>query len=127
LASALRGSRVELQLGTVVHDVHWRRGSVSVSGTSLGRSFEVSAKRAIVTLPLGVMQADARDAAHVRFSPALTAKRDALGHLAPGAVIKVLLRFRSAFWEKRDKGRYRDVAFFHPRHSAFPTLWTSLP
>ena len=127
LAGDLRGSRVELLLGTPVVEVRWRRGAVTVSGTSLGRPFEVTAKRAIVTLPLGVLQAVARDAAHVRFTPALAAKRDALRHLAPGPVIKVLLRFRSAFWEKRDRGRYRDVAFFHPRQSAFPTLWTSLP
>ena len=127
LAAELQGSRVHLQLNTVVREVRWGRGTVGVRGTFLDRPFEVKAKRAIVTLPLGVLQAGAREAGHVRFAPALAAKRDALRHLAPGPVIKVLLKFRSAFWEGRDNGRYRDVSFFHPREQAFPTFWTSLP
>jgi monoamine oxidase len=63
----------------------------------------------------------------VRFTPALAAKRDALKLLAPAPVLKVLLRFRRAFWEELDGGRYRDVAFFRARDAAFPTLWTALP
>ena len=42
-------------------------------------------------------------------------------------MIKTCLRFRTAFWEKLDRGRYRNVAFFHPRQEAFPTFWTALP
>jgi monoamine oxidase len=127
LASELRGSAVELQLNTVVRSVRWSRHAVTVAGMFLGRPFKTSAKRAIVTLPLGVLQRPARDAEAVRFTPALTSKRDALKQLAPGPVLKVLLRFRKAFWEELDGGRYRDVAFFHPREAAFPTFWTALP
>jgi monoamine oxidase len=54
-------------------------------------------------------------------------KRDALKHLAAGPVLKVLLRFRTAFWEALDDGRYRDAAFFHAPRLAFPTFWTALP
>jgi monoamine oxidase len=42
-------------------------------------------------------------------------------------VIKVVLQFRSAFWEKVEGGRYADAAFFHSPSAAFPTFWTSLP
>ena len=127
LVGGLRGSNVELQLNTVVEAVRWARGSVNVSGTFLGRPFEVRAKRAIVTLPVGVMQAPANAPGAVRFNPALAEKRDALRHLAPGPVIKVCLRFRTAFWEKLHGGRYRNVAFFHARQASFPTFWTALP
>jgi monoamine oxidase len=127
LAGELRGSSVEVQLNTVVRSIKWSRGSVSVAGTSLGREFNVRAKRAIITLPLGVLQRTARAEGAVRFMPALAAKREALKHLAPGPVIKVLLRYRKAFWEKLDQGRYRDVDFFHDRQAAFPTFWTALP
>jgi len=93
----------------------------------MGQPFEAHAQRAIVTLPLGVLQQPSRAEGAVKFMPALTAKHDALKHLAPGPVIKVLMRFRRAFWEELDQGRYRDVAFFHDRSAAFPTFWTALP
>jgi len=127
LASGLHGSSVDVQLDTVVREVRWKRGSVQVRGTFMGRSFEASAKRAIVTLPLGVLQRPARAADAVRFEPVLGAKREALKHLAPGPVLKVVLRFRRTFWDELDAGRYRDVAFFHERAAAFPTIWTALP
>ena len=127
LASELRGSRVALQLDTRVRALRWTRSSVTLRGAFLGRPFQASARRAIVTLPLGVLQRVAGAPGAVRFTPALTAKRAALRRLAPGPVLKVLLRFRSAFWEALDGGRYRDVAFFHPREAPFPTFWTALP
>jgi len=127
LASELRGSQVDLQLNTVVRTVAWSRQAVRVQADFLGRACEIRAKAAIVTLPLGVLQARAREPGPVRFTPALTTKREALKHLAAGPVLKVLLQFREAFWEKLSGGRYRDVAFFHPREAAFPTFWTALP
>lgn len=127
LASALPGSSVNLQLDSVVRTVRWSRGSVSVGGTFLGRPFEARAKRAIVTLPVGVLKQPARAEGAVRFTPALAAKRKALAHLTPGSVIKVVLRFRTAFWEKLDRGRYCNATFFHPREQAFPTFWTQVP
>jgi monoamine oxidase len=127
LASQLHGTRVELQLNTVVKAVRWARGSVKVEGTFLGRPFHARAKRAIVTLPIAVLQIPASAPGAVRFAPALSAKRAALRHLELGRVVKTVLRFRTAFWEKLDGGRYRNVAFFHPRQEVFPTFWTALP
>ena len=127
LAAELRGSSVTLQLHTVVRRVRWQRGCVEMQGTFHGREFAARAKRAIITLPLGVLQCPARAPGAVRFTPTLTAKRAALQHLASGPVIKVLLRFRTAFWEDLDHRRYRDGAFFHDRTAAFPTCWTALP
>ena len=126
LASELRGL-VELQLNTTVRSIRWSRHKVDIRGAFLDRPFAVQAKRAVVTLPLGVLQRPARAPDAVRFAPALKSKRDALRHLAPGPALKVLLRFRIAFWERLENGRYRDVAFFHPREAAFPTFWTALP
>ena len=102
-----------LRMGAAVREVRWRRGRVE----ALGDDFRFVAPRAIVTLPLGVLQAGA-----VRFSPGLR-KEQALRGLASGPVIKAALRFRSAFWERRHRG----VAFFHAPGAAFPTFWTLLP
>lgn len=106
-----RGGRLKLQ--SVVREVRWKRGRVEV----LGDSFGFAAPRAIVTLPLGVLQSGA-----VRFSPDVK-KNEAMKRLASGPVIKAALRFPSAFWAKR----YPGVAFFHAPHAAFPTFWTPLP
>lgn len=126
LFSSLRGSAVRFQLNTAVEAVRWRRGSVEVHARFLGQRFVARGRRAIITLPLGVLQAS-RAAGAVRFTPALTSKREALKHLAAGPVFKAILRFRTAFWETAERGLYRDVSFFHPRTAPFPTFWTTLP
>ncbi|MEN3353268.1 MAG: hypothetical protein V7640_1426 [Betaproteobacteria bacterium] len=127
LAGELHGSSVALQLNTVIRAVRWKSHAVEVEGTFLGRPFNARASRAIVTLPLGVLQLPRSAPGAVRFLPPLTEKRTALKLLAPGPVVKVLLRFRTAFWEKLSKGRYGKAAFFHTREAPFPTFWTSLP
>lgn len=110
------GARLRLQ--AVVHGIRWRRGAVRVEGDFRGRRFVEKARRAIVTLPLGVLQSGA-----VRFRPGLRGKQEALRQLASGTVIKAALRFERAFWEKR----WRGTAFFHAPRAAFPTFWTPLP
>lgn len=127
LERALAGSSVNIQLQTVVHSVRWRRGEVEVTGSHFGQPFSARASRAIVTLPLGVLKARAREPGAVRFSPPLVDKREALAKLAAGPVLKVALHFRSAFWEAADGGRYRNASFFHSPLAPFPTFWTTLP
>jgi monoamine oxidase len=127
LAGALDRKTIRLQLQTVVREVRWQRGSVEIDATFLDQPFSVKAACAIVTLPLGVLQASADTAGAVRFVPALDAKRKALEGLAFGPVLKLSLRFRHAFWEELDGGKYEGAAFFHSATTAFPTFWTSLP
>jgi len=127
LAAALDPSRVHVQLGTVVREVRWKSGGVALDATRNGRSVAVRAPRAIVTLPLGILQLPPQAPNAVRFVPALTAKQKALAGLATGAVVKVLLQFTKPFWEEIADGRYADAAFFHRPRSAFPTFWTALP
>jgi monoamine oxidase len=118
LAASLVSRKVDLQLGAVVHEVRWTRGGVTVRGTFQGEPFKVRARKAIITLPLGVLQAN-----DVRFIPSLAAKRAALDALASGPVVRVAMRFHEAVWEKRAPG----VAFFHSPRADFPTFWTPLP
>jgi monoamine oxidase len=127
LASALDSQHVHLQLGTIVREVRWKRGKVTIAATQQGRVHEVVADKGIVTLPLGVLRLPPQAPNGVRFVPALTAKQKAFSSLAAGPVIKILLRFRKPFWEEIDDGRYADAAFFHAPREAFPTFWTMLP
>lgn len=123
LHGALDAARVHVRLATPVQTVRREADGVVVEATSLGEPLRVRAKTAIVTLPVGVLQAAA-----VRFVPELpTAKREALAGLIMGPVVKLVLRFRSAFWERVHDGRYRDGGFFHRAEAAFPTFWTMLP
>jgi monoamine oxidase len=127
LTEALDPRRVTLRLETIVQEIRWKRGNVAIDATQVGQPLAVRAKRAIITLPLGVLQLPPQSPNAVRFVPALAAKQKALAGLATGPVVKVILRFREPFWEQVDDGRYRDAAFFHDPHAAFPTMWTALP
>ena len=127
LAGALDGSTVELRLETVVRAVRWKRGSVTVEAMARGKAFRATAPRAIVTLPLGVLQSPPGAPGAVRFAPALAGKRTALEGLVSGAVVRMPLLFRTPFWEELEGGRYRDVTFFHSPAAAFPTFWTAHP
>ena len=127
LLSAANQNRVRVQLNTIVHTVSWRRGRVEIEAIQSGRRILFSAPRAIITLPLGVLQGAPEHAGTVRFEPPLKAKRAALDLLAMGPVLKVLLQFQSRFWEQLHAGRYRRAAFFHAPGSPFPTFWTLLP
>ena len=127
LAGKLRGSTVELRLQCIVHAVRWKRGRVEIMGVEEGRAFHITAQRAIVTLPLGVLKLPPRAQGAVRFDPPLKDKRAALDRLESGAVIKAVLMFRTAFWEEIDGARHRGVSFFHSPRAPFPTFWTALP
>ena len=110
LAASIVRRGAELRLGAEVKRIGYRRGRVAVAGSFLGERFAVRAPRAIVTLPLGTLRG-------------FPEKRAAMRKLASGPVIRVAMRFRQAFWEKRAPG----VAFFHSPNAPFPTFWTPLP
>lgn len=114
-----RAPDVPLHLATPVHLVQWRRGRVlfETAGPSPQRH---SAARAIITLPLGILQAEGRDSARVAFLPDLPDKRAAANRLAMGAVVKVVLRFREPFWQQCG---FRDGGFLHLRCGRFMTWW----
>jgi monoamine oxidase len=114
------------RLQTVVREIEWRAGAVTVTSDA-GEQFK--ARRLIVTLPLGVLQRNA-----VTFTPRLVAKEEAANKLAVGQVVKVMLRFRDRFWEEitlpsndARSAVLKDLAFVHAPDEMPPTWWTQLP
>jgi monoamine oxidase len=105
----------KVQLQTVVRDIRWTHSSVELRGTFRGEPWSAWAPRAVITLPLGVLQSRL-----VRFTPRL---RKPLDKLESGPVVRVAMAFRNAFWEKEHPGN----AFFHSPDAPFPTFWTPLP
>jgi len=125
LSPALRSARLQLQ--STVRSVRWSRDAVEVAGDSTAGPFRARAARAVITLPVGVLQQRPGARGAVRFTPPLEAKRAALRGLASGPVVKLLLRFATPFWEELQGGRFRDVSFFHAGEAAVPTFWTAVP
>ena len=123
-----------VRLGTVVSEVRWTNGRVEVQAHSrLGHPLPpVRARRAVITLPLGVLQAPADQPGGVRFEPDPPAVREAIGRLAMGQVVKLVLRFRDPVWEtvfetvRYEPGPPVPVKFI--RTPGRPgTWWTPLP
>jgi len=126
--ATLSRERARVQLNSIVHEVQWERGAVRVQGTQFGRPFSIVASQAVVTLPLGVLQRAPEASGSVRFTPELPSrKRAALSMLVAGPVIKVVMRFREAFWETLDDGRYRNGAFFSGTASALSDVLVIAP
>jgi monoamine oxidase len=109
LVEWLREGVPDVRLGFPVTLVRWSAGSVEVSGPA----GSVRARRAVLTLPLGVWKAGV-----VRFEPPI-GKRAALDALVAGDAARVVMRFRTRFWE--DLPEPPDNMFFGP--GAFPTFW----
>jgi monoamine oxidase len=127
LAARLNRDKVRVQLQTVVKTVRWKHGSVTVEGEFAGQPFTAKAARALVTVPIGVLQLPEHAPGAIRFDPPLQDKRAAIAGIVSGAVLKVALRFRTPFWENIESGRFRDTAFFYSVDTPFPTFWTSAP
>jgi monoamine oxidase len=103
---------------TVVEDVQWKRDQIEVL-TNTERRFK--ARRGLVTLPLALLQNSAR----VRFTPPIEETVSAAKKLAMGNAIKVVMRFREAFWVAIDG--MKDFTFIHAPAETLPTWWTQFP
>jgi monoamine oxidase len=127
LRAGFEPEQVALHLNTVVTALDWRRGTVealaqSPAGYELG---PFQAACALITLPLGVLQAPPETPGAVRFTPGLEEKRAALGQLVMGQVVKIGMRFRSSFWGH--DSRLSDMSFLFSQDSAVPTWWSVYP
>jgi monoamine oxidase len=128
LHDACAGAGVQTLLSTVVRRILWHRGGVSVKVTDPQKALQtMRARAAIVTLPVGVLR-HRGDETQVSFDPELpAAKRKAVESLEMGHVVKVVLQFRTPFWERVRHGMYRDAAFFYCDDRPFPVYWTQVP
>jgi monoamine oxidase len=135
LAANCDPSRVTIHLGTIARRVIWQRGHVEIHTERVdmpgGSSF--NARHAVITLPLGVLQAPIDVHSSVQFHPLVADHADAARQLAMGQVVKVTLRFRERFWEHErlalatESMDPRQVSFVYGRGAALPTWWTAYP
>ena len=123
LAAGL-GDRV--RRSCLVRQVEWGRFGVRLSYERDGRAEKARARRALVTLPIGVLQSDTPS-----FSPALPPwKLRAIQSLHMGRVVVVHLLFDAWFWRDVDPGftgwhtRGGRISFWdpHPAGAGAPVL-----
>ncbi|RDC65181.1 flavin monoamine oxidase family protein [Adhaeribacter pallidiroseus] len=114
---------------TPVQEITWQPHHVQVK-TTTGATY--LAYKVLITVPLGVLQANAEEEGSIRFSPELPHRQKALAALGFGAVIKILLEFKSPFWEEKTenaavKQKMPELAFLFTDASAIAAWWTQLP
>lgn len=123
LRSRLEGNRFEVRTSAVVRQVHWRRGRVDVTTANGDRH---QARRAIITVSVGVLNAAPGDRAAISFDPDPPSMRRALSGIALGDVVRLVLRFREEFWREHVP-EDTEAGFFHAFDAPFPTWWSTAP
>ncbi len=122
-------------LNTTVKEIRWRGDGVEAGCAHGKREGSIAAARAIITLPLGVLQTTPDQPANVRFVPELPPeKQSAIKNLEMGHVLRIVLTFRERFWEElktwdehHEPVKFVDAGFIHCPDMAIPTWWTQLP
>lgn len=135
LRAGLDPARTELHLNTIVGTVEWsgEGSAVQASGPAGGEPRIFTARRVLVTLPVGVLQAQPGARGAVRFIPDLGPRREAMERMGMGAVAKVILRFRERFWENAGllageaAGGLGRMSFLLSDDATMPTWWSWLP
>ena len=124
-----------IELNTIVERIEWRDGSVRVhprraDGTPRG---VITARAAIVTVPLGVLQAEPGDDGAIAFDPPLPDDvRGAIDGMAMGPVMRAVFAFEERFWEHGlrnapSRDALMNLSFLHSPGSAVPVWWTLHP
>jgi monoamine oxidase len=129
MVRALRQLGVPILLNRRARHVTWREGSVSIQ-TAASAGGTVQAKRAVITLPLGVLQTGS-----MGFSPQPTALLTHAARMRMGAVTRVTLVFRSRFWRDDDllvtrselDADLRFLSFLFTPQLTPAVWWTAMP
>jgi monoamine oxidase len=117
LLRRFRDAGGEFFRSTAVRSITWESGQVEIA-TETGRV--LWAKSAVLTLPLGVLQAR-----RVAFSPQPTEILKAADSLVMGSAARVVYEFDHAFW--KEFASLKGVSFFFAPDATPPTWWTTSP
>ncbi len=130
MADKVERAGIPIQTEAVVSSISWRPRQVDMKVRE--RKQIVTAKAALITIPLGVLKAWGEERGAIRFAPELPeAKREALTKLEMGKVVRVTFRFRRRFWDQIvPEGAEKSLAsmrFLFSQDAWFPTWWTASP
>jgi monoamine oxidase len=128
LANSCKKAGGLIYLNSIVKNIDWETGKVKAI-TADGSQY--SANKLILAMPLGVLQAGAKEKCAVAFNPPIPKYLSAINKLGFGAIIKFLLEFDAAFWEneavqKNIEKNLQNMAFIISDQE-IPTWWTQYP
>ena len=127
LANKCSANGSTIKLSCTVTEVQWRKNLVKVITSD---EQEYTANKIIITVPLGIWQAEPGSKGSILFSPRIPEKIKAARQLGYGAVIKILLLFKEVFWENDSlphaDRHVKNIGFIFSENS-IPTWWTQLP
>jgi monoamine oxidase len=123
LAAGIAKAGCPIFLKRNVERITWRPGAMTASGTDeRNRKFTLQGHRAIVTLPLGVLQAGVVD-----FEPRPGEVVSQARRLRMGAALRVTLVFRSRFWREGALKELQQLSFLFTPNRVPTTWWTAMP
>jgi monoamine oxidase len=106
---------------------------VSLDAVCGERDASFHANCALVTVPLGVLQASPGEHGAIEFSPPLPQEKlKSISGMEMGKVLRVVLHFRERFWDRiRPDGGQNNtldrMSFIFSEDGWFPTWWTAMP
>jgi monoamine oxidase len=118
LCRAAQQAGASIHVNHVVNEVRWSRGKVEIL-TQQGTHFY--AAQVILTVPPAVLRTGA-----IVFTPALPSQMQALSQIETGGVIKFIVEFNEAIWEKSGFRKLPDLHFAFS-DAPVPTWWTQRP
>lgn len=126
LEKECREKDCSIHTSSIVKQVIWGESKVEVTTDDHKR---YTAKKIIITVPLGVLQAADRSQAAISFAPALPKHQQAWKLLGFGNVIKVLLLFKNPFWNDPRLADGKDLKSMGWLFSGepIPTWWSQFP
>lgn len=130
LAGRLQHAGGVVRCQHMVEHIEWETGQVCCRGVrGDGAAFAITGRQAIVTLPLGVLQAGS-----VRFAPEPHEALGSAARLAMGPAMRFTLVFREPFWQSAvsrlsgaTDGGSRPLGFLFAPGMTPPTWWTPAP
>ena len=117
LAERFVGAGGELKLSAPVTKITWRRGEVGVQFQDAGGVSQLRANRALITVPLGVLQAEV-----IEFVPRPNAVLKHANRLVMGEAMRLILVFKEKFWSE-----HSDLSFLFAPSERPSTWWTPMP
>jgi monoamine oxidase len=129
----LDAAGVSVLQNTIVEEICWRPGHADVTLLGPEGASVISAPRVLLTVPLGVLQAQSGEKGAIRFAPDLRQeKQNAIRNVIMGKAARVVLRFRERFWKdlpsgKNSSNKMDGMSFLFSHDESFPTWWTTWP
>lgn len=109
---------VEIFTNIVVKNIEWKNKQVKITTVDKKKFI---AERCIITVPLGILVEEETKAA-INFQPKISTYINAAKQIGYGSVIKIMLEFKTAFWEK-----YESNLGFIFSEEIFRVWWTQQP